>query len=58
MLIDLLVNGLDDLLLTVSKTVFVSVYTSLIVIGFGESAQLVSHDLLVCHGNGGTKEVA
>jgi hypothetical protein len=33
------VNGLDDLLLTVSKTVFVSVCTSLIVIGFGESAQ-------------------
>jgi hypothetical protein len=45
-LIDLLVNGLDDLLLTVSKTVFVLVCTSLIAIGFGESAQLVSHDLL------------
>jgi hypothetical protein len=40
------------------KTVFVSVRTSLIVLGFGVSVQLVCHDLLLCHGGGGVEEVA
>ena len=44
-------------LLTVSKAVFISVYTSLIAIGFGASAQLVSRNLLFCHGGGGVEEV-
>jgi hypothetical protein len=36
-----------------SKTVFISVCTSLVAIGFGASAQLVSRDLLSCHRAGG-----
>ena len=46
------------MLLLVSKTVFVSVRTSLIAIGCGASVQLFSHDLLLCHSGGGTEEVA
>jgi hypothetical protein len=45
-------------LLTVSKAVFISVCTSLIAIGFGASAQLLSRDLLFAHGGGGAEEVA
>jgi hypothetical protein len=44
------------MLLTVSKTILVSVYTSLIAVGFGASVQLVFRDLLFCHGSGGRKE--
>jgi hypothetical protein len=46
------------MLIPVSKTVFVSVCTPLVAIRFGASAQLVSSDLLLCHGNGGGGEGA
>jgi hypothetical protein len=41
------------ILILVSKTVFVSVCTSLVAIRFRASVQLVSSDLLLCHGGGG-----
>jgi hypothetical protein len=46
------------MLILVSKTVFVSVYTPLVAILFNASAQLVSSDLLSCHGVGGAEEAA
>ena len=46
------------MLLLVSKTVFVSVCTSLVAIGCGASVQLFSRDLLFCHSGGGAEEVA
>ena len=46
------------MLLLVSKTVLVSVRTSLIAIGCGASVQLFSRDLLFCHSGGGAEEVA
>jgi hypothetical protein len=46
------------MLILVSKTVFISVYTPLVAIIFSASAQLVSCDLLSCHSGGGTGEVA
>jgi len=54
----LILHGLVYMLLTVSKAVIVSVCTSLIAIGFGASAQLLSRDLLFGHGGGGGEEVA
>ena len=46
------------MLILVSKTVFVSVCTSLIAIRFSVSAQLVSSDHLSCHGGGAAEEAA
>jgi hypothetical protein len=46
------------MLILVSKTVFVSVCTSLIAIRFSASAQLVSSDHLSCHGGGAAEEAA
>jgi hypothetical protein len=46
------------MLILVSKTVFVSVCTPLVAILFSASAQLVSSDLLSCHGGGGAEEAA
>jgi hypothetical protein len=46
------------MLILVSKTVFVSVCTPLIAIRFSASAQLVSSNLLSCHGGGGAEEAA
>ena len=46
------------MLILVSKTVFVSIYTPLIAIRFSASAQLVSSDLLSCHGGGWAEEGA
>ena len=46
------------MLILVSKTVFVSVCTPLVAIRFSASAQLVSSNLLFCHGGGGAEEVA
>jgi hypothetical protein len=40
------------MLILVSATVFVSVYTPLVAILFSASAQLVSSDLLSSHGSG------
>ncbi len=54
----LILHGLVYMPLTVSRVVIVSVCTSLIAIGFGASAQLLSRDLLFCHGGGGGEEVA
>jgi hypothetical protein len=44
------------MLILVSKTIFVSVYTPLVAIHFSASAQLVSSDLLPCHSGGGAEE--
>jgi hypothetical protein len=46
------------MLILISKTVFVSVYTPLVAILFNASAQLVSSDFLSCHGVGGAEEAA
>jgi hypothetical protein len=46
------------MLITVSKTVFVSVYTPLVAIRFGTSGQLGSSNLLFGYGGGGAEEVA
>ena len=45
------------MLLLVSKTIYVSVRTSLIIISYGASVQLFSHNLLFCYSGGGAKEV-
>ena len=44
------------MLILVSKTVFVSVCTPLVAIRFSASAQLVSSDLLPCHGGGAVED--
>src|SRR5271156_6313522 len=48
---------LVHMLITVSKTVFVSVCTPLVAIRFGTSDQLGSSNLLFGHGGGGTEGV-
>lgn len=45
-------------LVLVSKTVFISMYTPLVAIRFGASAQLVSSNLLSCHSGGAMEEAA
>jgi hypothetical protein len=45
-------------LILVSKTVFISVYTPLVAILFSASAQLISSNLLFYHGGGGAEEAA
>ena len=49
---------LVHMLILVSKTVFISVYTPLVAIRFSASAQLVSSDLLSCHSGGAAEEAA
>jgi hypothetical protein len=49
---------LIHMLILVSKTVSVSVYTPPIAILFSASVQLVSSDLLSYHGGGGAEEAA
>ena len=44
------------MLITISKTVFVSVYTPSVAIRFGTSDQLGSSNLLFGHGGGGAEE--
>jgi len=46
------------MLILVSKIVFVLVCTPLVAIRFSASAQLVSSDLLSCHGGGWAEEAA
>jgi hypothetical protein len=48
---------LVHMLITVSKTVLISVYTPLVAIRFGTSGQLGSSNLLFGHGGGGAEEV-
>jgi len=45
------------MLIAVSKIIFVSIYTPLAVIRSGMSAQLVSSDILSCHGGGTAEEM-
>ena len=52
------VENFRFLSLNVAKTIFVSVYTPLVVIHFSASAQLVSSDLLSCYGGGAAEEAA
>jgi hypothetical protein len=44
--------------ITVSKTIFISVYTPLVAIRFSTSGQLGSSNLLFSYGGGGAEEVA
>jgi hypothetical protein len=57
-----LTNGLASrlvyMLIVVSKTVFISIYTLLVAVLFSASAQLVSSDLLSYHCGSGADEVA
>jgi hypothetical protein len=46
------------MLILVLKTIFILVCTPLIAIRLSMSAQLVSNDLLSCHGGGGLEEAA
>jgi hypothetical protein len=54
----LILLGFAYMLSLVSKTVFVSMYTPLVAIRFGASAQLVSGELLSCHGGGKADEAS
>ena len=49
---------LVHMLIAVSKTVFVSMCTPLVAIRFGASAQLVSGELLSCHGGSEADEAS
>ena len=49
---------LIQMLILISKTVFILVCTPLVAIRFSASAQLVSSDLLFGHGGRGAEEVA
>lgn len=46
------------MLITVSETIFISIYTPLIAIRFGMSAQLGSSNLLFGHSSSSAEEVA
>src|SRR5271156_2351989 len=50
--------NLVHMLVAVSKAVFVSMYTLLVAIRSGTSAQLANSDLLSCHGGGRAEEIA
>ena len=52
----LILLDLVHLFILVSKTVFISVCTPLVAILFSASAQLVSSDLLPCHGGGAVED--
>jgi hypothetical protein len=53
----LILPNLVHMLIAVSKIIFVSIYTPLVVIRSGTSAQLVSSDLLSCNGDGTAEEM-